>query len=84
MAFKKVHGFGILHWHILNDKGIISLKVYDLLNQNTNARRVATEDYIQDSQSTVLRQYFMLSFSYKFNSLGSKGESNDNDMFFFD
>ena len=68
---------------LLKDKGLITLKVYDLLNQNTNARRIATEDYIQDSQSTVLRQYFMLSFSYKFNSLGSKGESDNGDVFFF-
>ncbi|WP_299124139.1 outer membrane beta-barrel protein [uncultured Winogradskyella sp.] len=73
-----------LAYTILKDKGIITLKVYDLLNQNTNARRIATQDYIEDSQSTVLRQYFMLSFSYKFNSLGSKGETNDDDFFFFD
>ena len=72
-----------LTYSILKDKGLISLKVYDLLNQNTNARRVATQDYIQDSQSTVLRQYFMLGFSYKFNSLGSKGETSDDDFFFF-
>ncbi|APY07774.1 TonB-dependent receptor [Winogradskyella sp. J14-2] len=72
-----------LTYSILKDKGLISLKVYDLLNQNTNARRVATQDYIQDSQSTVLRQYFMLGFSYKFNSLGSKGETGDDDFFFF-
>lgn len=72
-----------LTYSILEDKGLISLKVYDLLNQNTNARRVATQDYIQDSQSTVLQQYFMLGFSYKFNSLGSKGETSDDDFFFF-
>lgn len=73
-----------LAYSVLKDKGIITLKVYDLLNQNTNARRIATQDYIQDSQSTVLRRYFMLSFSYKFNSLGSKGETNDGGVIFFD
>lgn len=61
-------------YSVLKEKGIITLKVYDLLNQNTNARRRATQDYIEDTQSTVLRQYFMLNFSWKFNSLGSKGE----------
>lgn len=61
-------------YSVLKDKGLVTLKVYDLLNQNTNARRVATQDYIQDSESTVLRRYFMLNFSWKFNSLGSKGE----------
>ncbi|WP_282135988.1 outer membrane beta-barrel protein [Seonamhaeicola maritimus] len=63
-----------LAYSVLKNKGIITLKAYDILNQNTNARRVATQDYIQDSQSTVLQQYFMLSFSWKFNSLGKLGE----------
>ena len=73
-----------LAYSVFNDKAIITLKVYDLLNQNTNARRIATQDYIEDKQSTVLRQYFMLSLSYKFNSLGSKGESGGDDVYFFD
>ena len=48
---------------------MVALKIYDLLNQNTDTRRFATENYIEDIQNTVLRQYFMLGFSYKFNSL---------------
>jgi len=73
-----------LAYTVLKEKGVITLKIYDLLNQNTNVRRVATQDYIQDSQSTVLQQYFMLNFSYKFNSLGSKGETGNDDFYFFD
>jgi len=73
-----------LAYSVLKDNGAITLKVYDLLNQNNNARRIATQDYIQDSQSTVLQQYVMLSFSWKFNSLGAKGESKGNDIFFLD
>ncbi|MFD0989075.1 outer membrane beta-barrel protein [Mariniflexile jejuense] len=68
-------------YSILKDKGLITLKVYDLLKQNTNARRTATQDYIQDTQSTVLRQYFMLNFSWKFNSLGAKGEIRGNHFY---
>ncbi|GAA4279612.1 outer membrane beta-barrel protein [Gaetbulibacter aestuarii] len=71
-----------LAYSILKDKATITLKAYDILNQNTNARRTATQDYIQDSQSTVLRQYFMFGFSWKFNSLGKKGEVRD-DVFYF-
>jgi hypothetical protein len=62
-----------LRYSILKDSGAISLRIYDILDQNTNARRVATEDYIQDSSSTVLNQYAMLSFTWKFNSLGNAG-----------
>ncbi len=69
-----------LAYSILKDQGTLTLKAYDLLNQNTNARRIATANYIQDSQSTVLQRYFMLSFSWKFNTLGSKGESKGGRM----
>ncbi|MDD7887584.1 TonB-dependent receptor [Flavivirga sp. 57AJ16] len=62
---------------LMKDKATLTLKAYDLLKQNTNARRTANENFIQDSQSTVLEQYFMLSFSWKFNSLGEKGEADD-------
>ncbi|MGB1308100.1 MAG: outer membrane beta-barrel protein [Oceanihabitans sp.] len=73
-----------LAYSVLKDQGLVTLKAYDLLGQNTNARRTATQDYIQDSQSTVLEQYFMIGFSWKFNSLGKKGESEGNDVFFYD
>ncbi len=70
-----------LGYSVLDDSATVTLKAYDLLNQSTNARRVATEDYIQDVQSTVLQQYFMLSFSYKFNTLGKQGEVRENSWF---
>ncbi|HIB49548.1 MAG TPA: TonB-dependent receptor [Flavobacteriaceae bacterium] len=72
-----------LAYSVLKDKGTITLKVYDILGQNNNTRRTATANYIQDSQSTVLERYVMLSFSWKFNSLGKKGEVNDGGFFRF-
>ncbi|WP_159579295.1 outer membrane beta-barrel protein [Marinoscillum sp. 108] len=47
-----------------NDLAEISVNVYDLLQQNNNARRNITELYIEDQQSTVLERYFMLTFTY--------------------
>ena len=67
-----------LGYSFMNDKSLLTFKVYDLLDQNTNSRRNATQSYVEDVQSTVLRQYFMLSFSYKFNTLGKKGEVREN------
>lgn len=72
-----------LAYTILNDRGIITLKAYDILNQNTNARRSVSQNYIQDVQSTVLQQYFMVSFSWKFNTLGKKGETQSGSPFSF-
>ncbi len=67
-----------LAYSFIENKALVTFKVYDLLNQNTNSRRTATQSYIEDVQSTVLQRYFMLSFSYKFNTLGKKGEVREN------
>ncbi|WP_299672096.1 outer membrane beta-barrel protein [uncultured Polaribacter sp.] len=61
-----------LSYAILKDKATLSLKAYDILKQNTNARRTANQNFIQDSQSTVLQQYFMIGFSWKFNNTGKR------------
>jgi hypothetical protein len=47
-----------------NQRGEVSILVYDLLNQNANIRRNITETFIEDIQTNVLQQYFMLSFTY--------------------
>lgn len=70
-----------LAYSFLQNKALATFKVYDVLNQNTNSRRNATQSYVEDVQSTVLQQYFMLSFSYKFNTLGKKGEVRENNWF---
>ena len=47
-----------------NDRGEISLTVFDLLNQNNAVTRNVTEIYIEDVQTNVLQRYVMLSFKY--------------------
>ncbi len=47
-----------------DNRGEISLSVFDLLNQNTSLSRNITETYVEDVQTNVLQQYFMLSFKY--------------------
>lgn len=79
-GFEKNYVFwnSTITYSFLKDNGSASLKIYDLLNQNNNVQRISSEDYIQDIQSTVLKRYFMLTLSYKFNTLGKKGEVKDN------
>lgn len=48
-------------------KGLIRLEGYDLLNQSSSVTRTVTEFYIEDTESRILRRYFMLSFHYFFN-----------------
>lgn len=61
-----------LGWQLLDKNATIKVLAYDLLNQNINTRRTSGEDFIQDFQGTVLQQYFMLSFSFKFDQFGGK------------
>lgn len=57
---------------MFKENATLKVLAYDLLNQNINTSRTATQNYIQDTQSTVLQQYFMLSFTYKFDRFGGK------------
>lgn len=51
----------------------ITLSAYDLLNKNINISRDISESYIEDSQSNMLRQYFMLGFTYNLRKFGGGG-----------
>jgi len=65
-----------------NQRGEVSLMVYDLLGQNANVNRNITETFIEDVQTNVLQQYFMLSFTYNLRRF-SKGMDEDayNEMY---
>lgn len=60
-----------------NQKGELKLSVFDLLKQNKSITRDVTEAYVQDKQSEVLQQYFMLTFTYKLKTFG-KGKATSN------
>lgn len=60
----------------------VAVKVYDLLQQKTNVRRTVTANYIDDIDYNSLTRYFMVTFSYKFNTFGKGGTpENKNDSF---
>ena len=59
-----------------NQRGEVSIMVYDLLGQNANVRRNITETYIEDIQTNVLQQYFMISFTYNLRRF-SRGMDED-------
>jgi hypothetical protein len=45
-------------------QGNVRLAIYDILKQNTSVYRNISSNYIEDVQTQVLQQYFLLSFSY--------------------
>ena len=54
-----------------SQNGELKLSVFDLLDQNKSITRNTTETYIEDVQNQVLRQYFMLTFTYKLKNFGN-------------
>lgn len=52
--------------------GEIKLSCYDILDENKSLNRSVTDLYIEDSDTQVLQQYFMLSFTYNLRNFTGK------------
>lgn len=66
-----------LGYKFLDDDATIKVKVYDLLDQNVDTRRIIGDDFIQDTQSLILTRYAMLSFTYKLDKFGGKNSQEN-------
>jgi len=55
-----------------NNAAELRLSVFDILSQNTSITRNVTETYIEDVQTKILQQYYMLTFTYNFKVFGEK------------
>jgi hypothetical protein len=51
-------------------RGELKLTVFDLLKQNQSVSRTVDALYIEDVQTVVLQQYFMLTFTYTLRNFG--------------
>jgi len=57
-----------------NKQATVTIKAYDLLQQKSNVMRSVTANYIDDTIYNSLTRYFMVSFSYRFNTFGNGNE----------
>ncbi|UYW00585.1 outer membrane beta-barrel family protein [Flavobacterium agricola] len=56
----------------LDETFIAKIKVYDVLNQNTNVRRTANATQVIDQYNSILKRYVMFSLTYKLAKFGGK------------
>jgi hypothetical protein len=59
-----------------NRQGELKLTVFDLLKQNQSITRTVGDSYVEDVQNLVLRQYFMLTFTYNLKNFGKAKASS--------
>lgn len=75
---------GVNYLFLKEDKGQLKLSVFDLLNQNINVYRYTSDNSISDGQTTTLRRYFMLSFTYNIRTFKpAKVGGKDRSFFMF-
>ena len=58
-------------YKFLKDKLLeVKITAFDILNQNNSVSRTVTETYIEDANSMVLKQYFLLTVTYNLKKIG--------------
>lgn len=67
---------GIGKKFLKNKEAELKLSVFDLLKQNRSITREVTPTQIIDSETKVLRQYFMLTFTYSLKNFGTPTRSS--------
>ncbi|MDE6322181.1 MAG: outer membrane beta-barrel protein [Muribaculaceae bacterium] len=73
---------GSISYQFMHGKAAtVALKVYDLLQQKRDISRTVTANFITDERFNTLTRYFMVTFTYRFNSFGQGNQPElRNDM----
>lgn len=53
-----------------NNRGLLSLRINDILQQKLSVRRNIAATYVEDVRNNTMTGYFMVSFTYRFNNIG--------------
>ncbi len=66
-------GAEISHFFLKNKRGTLTLRGFDLLNQNKIVQRFSELNYLREIRSNSIGRFVMLSFTYRLNKFGSQG-----------
>ncbi|MCQ2224708.1 MAG: outer membrane beta-barrel protein [Paludibacteraceae bacterium] len=62
-----------------NNAGALRFKVFDILGQQSNLNRRVSESSVVESIYNTLGTYFLIQFTYKFNTLGAKASKEESE-----
>jgi len=58
---------------LANNRGILTLSGYDLLDRNQNVHRISELNYLRETRSNTMGRYLMLTFKYRLNKMAREG-----------
>ena len=62
----------ITRYILKNNRGVITLELFDILNKNKGVERISEMNYLMEKQSNTIGRYAMLSFKYRLNKFDKK------------
>ncbi len=74
---------GLNYLFLKNKQGQLRLSVFDLLNQNKAVSRTIKENYLYESQTSILNRYGMLTFLYNIRKFRTQKIGGKNSLFSF-
>lgn len=60
-------------YFLAHKRGVLTLKVHDLLDRSQNIQRLSELNYLRETRSNTLGRYVMLTFKYRLNKFARKG-----------
>ncbi len=67
----------VSYFFLANKRASVSIQGADLLNQNKGIQRISELNYLRETRTNIIGRYVMLSFKYRLNNFGSKGNGLD-------
>jgi hypothetical protein len=64
-------GFEITRYLLRNNRGTLTLRCFDLLDQNRIVQRLSELNYLREIRSNSMGRYIMMTFTYRLNKFGN-------------
>ena len=59
-------------YFLKNNRAMLTLSGFDLLNRNTGIQRVSEQNYLRETHSNIIGRYVMLSLKFRLNKFGGR------------